>query len=268
VPEESRSPEIDEHLDRIEDLYEEGEIEAVVKAVARARRLFPEEPALAEWEAALARDDERFEEALRILDRVLAADPGRRFARRARGGVLLDLGRFEEALRELRALVRERGWEHREEEAGLRYDLALALDRLGTPEEAEKEFRKAARIAPDDFPVPARMAQRDFEDLVAGAIDSIPPAFQPYLKQVTVLVRDYPDGEGVDPFALGLYLGVPRTERTQESRDHLDTVFVFKRSHELLGLDREELEEEVRKTVVHEIAHHFGLGEDDMGEYA
>jgi predicted Zn-dependent protease with MMP-like domain len=262
------SPDLDEHLERIEDLYEKGDVEGVRKAVARASKLFRDAPEIAEWQATIARDDERFEEALRILEAVLAAEPGRPFARRARAGLLLDMGRFEEALKELRAIVRERAWEYPSDEAGVRYDLALALDRLGTPAEAEKEFRRAARLAPDDFPEPPRMEQSEFEDLVARALDSIPPAFQPYLKQVTVLARDYPEEEGIDPFALGLYLGVPRTERTQESKDHLDTVLVFKRSHELLGLDRNELEEEVRKTVVHEIAHHFGLGEDDMGEYA
>jgi predicted Zn-dependent protease with MMP-like domain len=262
------SPDLEEHLDRIEDLYEEGDLEALRKALAGARKLFPSEPAIAEWEATLAREEERFEESLRLLDGVLAAEPGRWFARRARAGVLIDLGRFEEALKVLRDLVRGRGWDHREDEAGVRYDLGLVLDRLATPGDADKEFGRAARLAPDDFPQPSRLSQSEFEDLVARALDSIPPAFQTYLKQVSVIVRDYPEEAGVDPFILGLYLGVPRTERTQESKDHLDTVLVFKRSHELLGLDRDELEEEVRKTVVHEIAHHFGLGEEDMGEYA
>ena len=262
------SPDLDEHLDRIEELYEDGDLKALRKALAGAKKLFPAEAAVAEWEATLARDEERCEVALRILDGVLAVEPRRWFARRARAGVLIDLGRFDEALKELRDLVRGRGWDHREDEAGLRYDLGLALDRLGTTGEADKEFGRAARLAPDDFPEPSRLEASQFEEIVAAALDSIPPAFQPYLKQVSVIVRDYPDAAGVDPFILGLYLGVPRTERTQESKDHLDTVLVFKRSHELLGLDRDELEEEVRKTVVHEIAHHFGLGEDDMGEYA
>ena len=59
-----------------------------------------------------------------------------------------------------------------------------------------------------------------------------------------------------------------QAERTHEVEDHLDQVFIFKRNLEIDFPDPDELREEIRKTVVHEIAHHFGMTDDEMGDYA
>jgi predicted Zn-dependent protease with MMP-like domain len=180
----------------------------------------------------------------------------------------MDLFRFEEALQVLDGLPSATAVERRDD-ASFHQDRALCLDRLDRPAEADREFREAARLDPEECPPIERLPRERFEALVVEALDGVPPEFDPYLRQVSVVVREYPiPMQDVDPFSLGLYSGVPRTERVEENRNHLDTIFIFKRNHELLGLDRESLREEVRKTVVHEIAHHFGFGEDDMGEYA
>jgi predicted Zn-dependent protease with MMP-like domain len=261
---------VDDLLDRIEDLYAQDDLHAAGKELARARKLFPEDLSLQEWEAVLAAEDGRFEKALRILDRVLAQEPDRPFAARERADVLVELCRPAEALEQLTALIRRRSgkWDAPEEEADARFALGACLDRLGRIEEADAELKKASRLAPEDFPNRVRMPQREFEALVSRAIDSIPGEFRRFLKQVAIVVRDYPPSDAPSPTILGLYSGLPRTERTHEDRDHLDTVFVFKRNHELQCLGTSELSDEVRKTVIHEIAHHFGLGEDDMGDYA
>ncbi len=261
--------ELDDRLERIEDLYEKEDIRRARKELARAKKLFPGDLTLREWEAVFLADDELFEEALKILDGVLAAETDRPFAARERAIVLLELGQFPGAHDQLQTILDRRLIDGGpEEEAEVRFDLAGCLDRLGRSKEADVQFKKAARLAPEDFPVPPRMSESEFDALVGRALDSIPASFQPYLRQVAVTVLDYPPKDAPGPFILGLYSGLPRTERSHGDRDHLDTVFVFKRNHELLGLSPEELREEVRKTVVHEIAHHFGLGEDDMGEYA
>jgi predicted Zn-dependent protease with MMP-like domain len=82
-----------------------------------------------------------------------------------------------------------------------------------------------------------------------------------------VTVDDYPPPDVEDPFVLGLYHGVPRPHRGGASKDDPDTIVVFKRSHEIACRDGAALEEEVIRTVVHEIAHHFGVEHDDMGEF-
>jgi predicted Zn-dependent protease with MMP-like domain len=182
---------------------------------------------------------------------------------------LYERGDFEGALACFRRLDQRRGRRAPpEERAGWLFDIGCCLDRLGRREEAEDAFARAEDSAPDDFPRPLRLDREEFDRLVDRALKSIPARFRRYLDQVAVQVRDYPGPEAPDPFVLGLYLGLPRTERSADDRDHLDTVLIYKRSHELDCLDLDELTEEVRKTVVHEIGHHFGLGEEDMGEYA
>ncbi len=263
----SRSPDVpalDDILDRLEALDEEGDDERVHALLAEALAEFPDAPELREWQASVALDDDRFDEGLAILDAVLAAHPDRAWARRERAGVLLDLGRFTEALEALRAVPRARD---RAERASVHYDLALCLDRLGRAADADAEFGRAARLAPDDFPMPLRLVEEDFEALVAEALDDIPGEFARYLGQVVVRVRPYPGPGDPDPFLLGLYVGVARPDRTLATEDHVDHVVVFQRPHELRCADEDELRDEVRRTVVHEIAHHFGIPHDDMGEY-
>ena len=260
---------LDQHLERIRAAHEEGRFERAFKDLSRARKQFPDELDLVEWEAILLFDSGDPEAALESVEELLDADPEDAWARRFRTEMLVELGCFEEALEELDALEKD-GWrgETGEEEAAFRLDRALCLDCLGRDAEADREFAEAERIDPEEYPRPLRLSQERFEELVSKAIESIPRELSPYLEQVMVVVRDRPGPDDPGPWILGLYSGVPRTERTQESRDNLDRIFIFKRNHETLGLDEEELEEEVRKTVIHEIAHHFGFGEEDMGDYA
>ena len=260
---------LDEHLDRIQAAHEEGRLDRAAKDLGRALKKFPGEPALVEWEAILRYETGDPEGALESADSLLAAEPDDAWARRFRTEMLVEVGRFEEALEELDALE-EDGWRGAtgDEEAAFRSDRALCLDSLGREADADREFREAARIDPEEHPMPLRLSRERFEAIVAKAIESIPPDLSSYLEQVMVVVRDYPGPDDPGPWILGLYSGVPRTDRTQEWKDNLDRIFIFKRNHETLGLDEDALGEEVRKTVIHEIAHHFGMGEDDMGDYA
>ena len=256
---------LDDVLDRLETLDEAADVEALHAALAQALDHFPDAPELREWEASIAVAEARFADALAILDALVAAHPRRTWARRERAAVLLDLGRFEAAAAALRSLGPERD---RTARASIHHDLGLCLDRLGRPDEADMEFGRAARLAPDDCPMPLRLSEARFEALVAEALDDIPAEFTRYLDQVVVRVRDYPGpDDGDDPFLLGLYVGVSRPERTLATEDHVDHILIFKRSHEVHGGDQRALRDDVRRTLVHEIAHHFGIAHEDMGEY-
>ncbi len=151
------------------------------------------------------------------------------------------------------------------------FERALELDRRGDDAAADRWFTRARDLDPAEYPLPLRLDSAEFERIVANALDSLPERFLPYLVQVSVIVRDYPTPEqeaSAGDGLLGLYEGVPRTERGEGERDMLDRVFVFKREHEIEFPDPAVLADQVRRTVVHEIGHHFGLGEEDMGEYA
>ncbi len=259
---------LDDFLDRLDALDDDGDDEGLRDELARARRAHPEALELLEWDAFLASEDGQLADALAILDEVLARDPQRVWARRERASVLLDLGRFDEALAVLRAVTpAERDDLPPEELASVHRDLAVCLDRLGSIDDADREYRAAARLDPRGFPVPLRLDAGRFQALVAKALDGIPPEFHDLLAQVVVRVEPWPGPDAEDPLQLGLYVGIARPDRTIGSEDHLDHIVVYQRPHELGCRDEAALRTEVRRTVVHEIAHHFGIPHERMDEY-
>lgn len=258
---------LDRLLDRIEELDRQGKVAAVRREVSKGRARFPESIDLMEWDAMLASEGDDPERGLELLDAILARAPRRFWPRRERAAALLDLGRFEQALAALDDVLAAARLRDEEERASLHHDRGLCLDRLGRIEEADREFAKAARLWPEGYFVPLRLPGEEFDALVEHALDHIPHRFRKYLQQTIVTVDDYPPPDAEDPFVLGLYHGVPRLHRQAASQDDPDTIVIFKRSHEVTCRDRAKLEEEVVRTVVHEIAHHFGIEHDDMGEY-
>lgn len=84
------------------------------------------------------------------------------------------------------------------------------------------------------------------------------------LDNLTVVVEEAPDDELGD--VLGVYEGVALSERGDYFGVMPDTIVVFRRPHLDLDLGRSELEAEIRKTVLHEIAHHLGIDDERLGE--
>jgi predicted Zn-dependent protease with MMP-like domain len=260
---------LDAVLDRLEDLDDAGETQALRRELAAALKRFPRVVELREWQATVTADDGNLEEALAILDGILAEHPDRAWARRERASVLLDLGRFADALAALEALP-PRGTRRRQDrldQASIHADRAICLDRLGRREEADEQYREAARLDPKGLPVPPRLSREAFERLVADALDAVPERFRRLLDQVVVTVQEWPGPDEEDPLQMGVYVGVARPERTSATRDHLDHIVVFQRPHELSCGNEKTLRREVARTVVHELAHHFGIEHEDMGEY-
>ena len=112
--------------------------------------------------------------------------------------------------------------------------------------------------------VPIEMDRERFEALVDEALDAIPDELASRVHNLVVLVEDEPpEHEPAD--LLGLYDGVALTQRDSSTLMHLpDRVFVFRNPLLDMCSSEEELVEEVRITVVHEIAHHFGISDDRL----
>lgn len=115
-------------------------------------------------------------------------------------------------------------------------------------------------------------AQEDFYDLVERALEGLPPELAELLDNVAIVVEDWPDYsepvvfEHPNDVLYGLYEGVPLTERAAGYHGVLpDRISIFEGPLRR-DFPPEELEEQVRVTVVHEIAHHFGFGEDRIEE--
>jgi predicted Zn-dependent protease with MMP-like domain len=104
-----------------------------------------------------------------------------------------------------------------------------------------------------------------FEDLVATALDGLPPAIAAMVDNVVVVVEDeHPD----EPGLLGLYEGVPLTERdgSYGLMTMPDQITVFRRPICRRCRTEDEVVDEVRTTVVHELGHHVGIEEDRLDE--
>ena len=111
--------------------------------------------------------------------------------------------------------------------------------------------------------MPIVMEPPDFESLVSQALDDIPDELASLIENVVVLVED--DAPADDPDILGLYDGVALTERYGDYGMVLpDRIFIYRRPLLEMCDSEEQLEEEVRITVVHEIAHHFGIDDDRL----
>jgi len=97
---------------------------------------------------------------------------------------------------------------------------------------------------------------KEFEELVAKAIESIPEEFQPYLEN-TVFIVEESSSEGL----MGFYHG---SGAMHAGEGFPDRIILYKNSHERAARSMNELAEEVRRTILHEVGHHFGMDEDDL----
>ena len=122
--------------------------------------------------------------------------------------------------------------------------------------------------------MPCDVSKERFAELVERALADVPPAFASYLEEVAVEIRDRPTrkqlksvGLTEDQLLLGLYHGRPRDERSVlDSAVMPDVIYIFQEDVEDASEDEEDLVEQVRITVLHEIGHHFGMDEDDLDE--
>jgi predicted Zn-dependent protease with MMP-like domain len=106
------------------------------------------------------------------------------------------------------------------------------------------------------------VAPERFEELVADALDSIPEALGRHMDNVWVTVEDRPRIPGL----LGLYTGIPLTERDQGYAGMVmpDRIRIFRKTICAVCHSEEEVVDQVRTTVVHEVAHHFGIDDDRL----
>jgi len=103
-----------------------------------------------------------------------------------------------------------------------------------------------------------------FEELVAEALDSIPAELGRLMDNVAVFVKEGSPGSGL----LGRYDGIPLTQRDRgyEGMVMPDRISIFRRPILAMCRDEAEVVEQVRITVVHEVAHHFGIDDDRLHE--
>ncbi|TIC88346.1 metallopeptidase family protein [Nocardioides sp. GY 10113] len=112
--------------------------------------------------------------------------------------------------------------------------------------------------------MPVQVDPERFDELVDAALDQIPEELARLVTNVVVLVEEEPpEGEPAD--LLGLYDGIALTERDSGVLPGLpDRIFLFRGPLLDMCEDEEDLAEEIRITVVHEVAHHFGIDDERL----
>jgi predicted Zn-dependent protease with MMP-like domain len=102
-----------------------------------------------------------------------------------------------------------------------------------------------------------------FEEMVTDALDGLPEELGELMSNVAVIVQDDGGPRGL----LGLYQGVPLTRRTTTYAGALpDRITIFRRAICAICDTEQEVVEQVRRTVVHEVGHHFGIGDARLRE--
>jgi predicted Zn-dependent protease with MMP-like domain len=119
-----------------------------------------------------------------------------------------------------------------------------------------------------------KLTRKQFEQLVLAELEALPEAFQKALKNIAVIVEEWPDRATMREFGVehrdelfGAYLGTPLPERTADYGNALpDKICLYQKSLESFCRNEDELREQVRITLLHEIGHYFGLDEDRLAE--
>lgn len=115
-----------------------------------------------------------------------------------------------------------------------------------------------------------RISRREFEQLVEQALGELPERFASLLDNVAIVVEEEPSDEDLDVMdedaneLLGIYRGVPITERHYDSMRLPDQIAIFRGPILRVARSRSDALHEIRDTVVHELGHYFGLDDEGM----
>ncbi len=202
-----------------------------------------------------------FREALRI-------DPSQVEARVSLADLFYASCRFDESLG-----LAEEAIERDPGHASAHYLKGLSLDLMGRHAEADDSFRQAHRLDPGHYEEPASCSRGQFEAAVEKALNSLPPEFAGKIRDLPIVVEEVPAAalllalENPDPDLLGLFIGTPLTEKSCNEAPGLpEAVYLFKRNLERACEGGDDLIEEIRVTLLHEIGHYLGMDEDALDE--
>ncbi|MCI0449201.1 MAG: metallopeptidase family protein [Chlorobi bacterium] len=116
------------------------------------------------------------------------------------------------------------------------------------------------------------VSEEEFQQLMDESIENIPELFKDKIENLAFIVEPYPSESDLGKVGLkekhsllGLYSGVPYTHRTTWYTGVTpDRIILFQRNIEALCNSIEQLKEKIREVVIHEVAHYFGMNEDEI----
>jgi len=262
----SRTPpdavDLERRIEQADDALEEGDARAALRladgVLKDAGRGSPEAVSAQVVRAEALRAMDRFGDAEKAAARACEWDPEDGAAWYERAMAAYRLGRFEDAAAWLEEAV------HLEpEEAHAWHALGRVRIWLDEKDAAREAFKRAAGLDAAHFVVPLRIAAFEFDRIAAEVWKQIPARFKERMENTIVAVEELPDIEdvedGTDPDLLGLYSGA-----TALGDDFPERILLFQRNHENACATLGELVEEIRRTILHEVGHHFGMDHDEL----
>jgi tetratricopeptide (TPR) repeat protein len=206
------------------------------------------------------------ENALERAAIVLAREPGSREALYERALALFELCRFAEARTAFSSLLGDP-----ERAAHAHQHLGLLLEREGRWKQAQAHFDKARKLAPADFPEPPLPSEADFRAEVARAVAALPEDMRGDLDGVPVAAEELPADSDLlatqpplSPTILGLFRGPPLGEPCDGSEVPCRSVVLYRRNLARAVRSPEELREQIRVTLLHEIGHLRGEDDEEL----
>ena len=111
------------------------------------------------------------------------------------------------------------------------------------------------------------MEREHFEELVEQELERLPRVFRERLTNVAIIVEDVPPCEpDRGGLLLGMFHGIPRTEKSVFFSAPPDHIYLYQRSIEAVCKTEQQVRRQVRATLLHEIGHYFGLSEQELRE--
>lgn len=262
----------DRDLAVIESIYDALDDGQPGRALALARDLLrqspDDDPVLRFLAGRALMELDRLDEAEKELQRAVALDADDPEFRADLAECLYLSCRFGDALEHARRAVALD-----EAFADGHYLLALLLEREGAAADAERHFVRADRLDASRFPAPVRVDGDEFERHLDCARGMLPDAFREHLERVGLFVEDLPslallfeESPPLSPELLGLFAGVTIDGQSYLSRggELPPRIYLFKRNLERSVRRSEDLAEQIRVTLYHELGHYLGMEEEDL----
>jgi predicted Zn-dependent protease with MMP-like domain len=154
------------------------------------------------------------------------------------------------------------------------YWLSLVVERRGDYVEADQLLLRAAAIDPARYHPPFRIDRGELEEALRDILESLPERVRAAVRELPVVIEDLPPRELLEghedhlaPDLLGLFTGPSLAEASVfDSPLEPNAVYLFQRNLERVATCKEQLLDEARVTLVHEIGHYLGLEESDLDE--
>ena len=261
------SEELDELLQQAEAALDDGDIDRAIDLLEPHVDLVDAHPEVRAMYGLALFYAAEYEDAFDFLLEAVDHDPDDAECRGALGVCHFFRLEFVTAEKELRrAILTEEDW------AEAHYWLGRVLEFQGRYPQAMVSFQKAQTLDKEHYQAPRRIRDEDLDAVMQDAIAGLPERIRAAIDDVPVLVEEYPTEDMLretdppfPPDILGFFRGTSKFDKSVAHSGTLpSTIHIFRRNIEHFVGEREEVVDELRVTLLHEIGHSLGMDEEEL----